>query len=143
MNKGLRAVGITDQEIRHRIVTVSIPQGPRGGLLRRLFRLKTPDPDWRAYETAAAHFLRGLGFRSVESAGSGSDGGVDVRVPRVLVGQVKGHKAKVGCPPLQQSFGIASDEGVEAIFSKAGYTKTSTEWAEKSGIGLLRCQLQR
>jgi hypothetical protein len=137
MNKGLSAVGLADQEVRHKIVTLSIPHGPRRGLLRRLFRLKAPEPDWRDYETAAAHFLRGLGFRSVESAGPGSDGGVDARVPGVLVGQVKAHKAKVGRPPLQQIFGIASEEGVDAIFfSKAGYTKTATEWADNSGIGL-------
>ena len=54
-----------------------------------------------------------------------------------LVGQVKAHQTKVGRPPLQQIAGVASAEGVNAVFfSKAGYTKTAVEWAITGNVGL-------
>ncbi len=112
-------------------------QPPRKGLIRRLFGLKPLEPGWRDYEIAAALYLKVLGFRNVEVGNGGSDGGVDVRVPGRLVGQVKAHQAKVGRPPLQQIAGVAGADGVDAVFfSRAGYTKTAEEWASTGGVGL-------
>jgi HJR/Mrr/RecB family endonuclease len=107
------------------------------GLIRRLFGLKALEPGWRDYEIAAALYLKVLGFRNVEVGKGSSDGGVDVRVPGRLVGQVKAHQAKVGRPPLQQIAGVAGAEEVNAVFfSRAGYTKTAEEWASTGGVGL-------
>jgi hypothetical protein len=112
-------------------------QPPHMGLIRRLLGLKALKPGWRDYEIAAALYLKGLGFRNVEVGKGSSDGGVDVRVPGRLVGQVKAHQAKVGRPPLQQIAGVASAEGVNAVFfSRAGYTKSAVEWAVAGEVGL-------
>ena len=106
---------------------------------------KPPQPHWRDYEIAAVSFLKGLGFAHAKGADPGADGGVDVRVPGVLVGQVKAHAAKTGRPQLQQIFGVAAGEGnVEALFfSKSGYTKNATEWANQNGIILLQVVYQQ
>ncbi len=117
--------------------TKIVHQLPSKGLIRRLFGRKSLEPGWRDYELAAAQFLEGLGFRRVEVGAGGADGGIDVRVQNELVGQVKAHQAKVGRPPLQQIAGVASVEGVNAVFfSKAGYTKTAVEWAVTGEVGL-------
>ena len=71
---------------------------------------KPLQPHWRDYEIAAVSFLKGLGFAHAKGADPGADGGVDVRVPGVLVGQVKAHAAKTGRPQLQQIFGVAAGE---------------------------------
>lgn len=63
---------------------------------------------------------------------------MDTRVAGVLVGHVEAHRAEVGRPPLQQIFGIASEEGVDAaIFSKPAYTKMATGLPDNTGISLL------
>jgi hypothetical protein len=134
---GLDRIGISANS-RPLRATAEIPhQPPRQGLIRRLFGRKPLEPGWRDYEIAAARYLEGLGFRSVEVGDGGSDGGVDVRVRGKLVGQVKAHQAKVGRPPLQQIAGVAGAEEVNAVFfSKAGYTKTAVEWASTGEVGL-------
>ena len=69
-------------------------------------------------------------WSSAWAAAAGADGGVDVRVAGMLVGRVKAQESKVGSPQLQQLYGIASQEGVDAVFfSKSGYSKSATRWA--------------
>jgi hypothetical protein len=134
---GLDGLGVSTNSRSPSRTTEIAHKPPRRGLIRRLFGRKSLEPGWRDYEIAAAQFLEGLGFRCVEVGAGSSDGGVDVRVRGRLVGQVKAHQAKVGRPPLQQIAGVASAEGVNAVFfSKAGYTKTAVEWAVAGEVGL-------
>ena len=137
VSHGLDGLGVsTNSRLSGRTTEIAY-QPPSKGLIRRLFGRKSLEPGWREYEIAAAQFLKELGFRRVEVGAGGSDGGIDVRVRNELVGQVKAHKAKVGRPPLQQIAGVASAEGVNAVFfSKAGYTKTAVEWATTGKVGL-------
>jgi hypothetical protein len=88
------------------------------------------EPTWRDYEKAAVAFLVSLGYSGVGAAAAGADGGVDVWVTGTLVGQVKAQQTKVGSPPLQQLYGIASKENVQGLFfSKSGYSKPAIQWA--------------
>ena len=137
VSHGLDGLGISADSRSPGRTTEIAHQPPSKGLIRRLFGRKPREPGWRDYEIAAAQFLERLGFRPVEVGDGGSDGGIDVRVRDKLVGQVKAHQAKVGRPPLQQIAGVASAEGVNAVFfSKAGYTKTAVEWATTGKVGL-------
>jgi len=101
---------------------------------------KPLQPHWRDYEIAAVSFLQRLGFTRAQGAAPGADGGVDVRVPGVLVGQVKAHTSKIGSPQLQQIFGVATGEGgVKALFfSKSGYSKNGIDWANQNGLILFQ-----
>jgi|GEM_PF-1141237 hypothetical protein len=102
--------------------------------------IKPLQPHWRDYEIAAVSFLQRLGFTRAQGAAPGADGGVDVRVPGVLVGQVKAHTSKIGSPQLQQIFGVATGEGgVKALFfSKSGYSKNGIDWANQNGLILFQ-----
>lgn len=92
---------------------------------------------WQDYEEAAAAYLRQLGYRNVIGNQAGSDGGIDVRVPGVLVGQVKFEQNKTGRPVVTQIFGVAAQQGVRALcFSHAGYTKQAAKWASEAPVAL-------
>ena len=109
---------------------VDVPVTSKRRWLDRLRPFRNPEPHWRDYEQAAGAFLTGLGFAGVRIADAGADGGVDVRVVGTLVGQVKAQESKVGSPQLQQLYGIARAEDLQALFfSKSGYSKAATEWA--------------
>ncbi|MAF96376.1 MAG: hypothetical protein CMM60_11570 [Rhodospirillaceae bacterium] len=109
---------------------VDVPVTSKRRWLDRLWPFRNPEPHWRDYEQAAGAFLTGLGIAGVRIAGAGADGGVDVRVVGKLVGQVKALESKVGRPQLQQIYGIARAEGVQPLFfSRSGYSKAATEWA--------------
>jgi len=102
----------------------------KGGWWDRLWPFRKYEPTWRDYEEAAASFLAQLGYSGVGAAAAGADGGVDVWVTGTLVGQVKAQQTKVGSPPLQQLYGIASKENVQGLFfSKSGYSKPAIQWA--------------
>jgi hypothetical protein len=121
-------------------VALKVPASTKRRKLDWLPFRKPQEPHWREYEKAAVAFLKGLGFSQARGASPGADGGVDVRVPGVLVGQVKAHKAKIGRPKLQQIFGVATAErGVKALFfSKSGYSREGLEWANQNGIILFQ-----
>lgn len=109
---------------------VEVPVTSKRRWSDRLWPFRNPEPHWRDYEQAAGAFLTGLGFAGVRIADAGADGGVDVRVVGALVGQVKAQESKVGSPALQQLYGIARAEDLQALFfSKSGYSKAATEWA--------------
>jgi len=99
---------------------------------------------WQDYEEAAAAYLRQLGYRNVIGNQAGSDGGIDVRVPGVLVGQVKFEQNKTGRPVVTQIFGVAAQQGVHALcFSHAGYTKQAITWANKAPVALFVLRYER
>ncbi len=107
-------------------IPVDVPVAPK----RPWWLFRKPDPTWRDYEKAAVAFLVNLGYSGVGAAAAGSDGGVDVWVTGILVGQVKAQQTKVGSPPLQQLYGIACKENVQGLFfSKSGYSKPAIQWA--------------
>ena len=116
-------------------IPVDVPVAPK----RRWWPFRKPDPTWRDYEKAAVAFLVSLGYSGVGAAAAGADGGVDVWVTGTLVGQVKAQQTKVGSPPLQQLYGIASKENVQSLFfSKSGYSKPATQWANSVEMPLFR-----
>jgi|TARA_B100000315_G_scaffold234148_1_gene247916 hypothetical protein len=126
--------GIFDGEGRPRRIPEAIPVdgpvAPTSGWRDRFWPFRKPDPTWRDYEKAAVAFLVGLGYSGVGAAAAGADGGVDVWVTGILVGQVKAQQTKVGSPPLQQLYGIACKENVQGLFfSKSGYSKPAIQWA--------------
>ena len=99
---------------------------------------------WQDYEAAAAAYLRQLGYHNVIGNQAGSDGGVDVRVPGELVGQVKFEQGKTGRPVIMQIFGVAAQQGVRALcFSHAGYTKQAITWANEAPVALFVLRYER
>jgi hypothetical protein len=139
----LDGFGISDGEVRPRRKResrlVDVPVVPRRRWRDRFWPFKKPEPTWRDYEQAAAGFLVGLGISGVRAAAAGADGGVDVWVTGSLVAQVKAQQANVGRPPLQQLYGIACKEGVQGLFfSKSGYSKSATRWANSVEMPLFK-----
>ena len=118
---------------------VDVPVASQRRWRDRIWPFRKPDPTWRDYEKAAAAFLVGLGYSGVRAAAAGADGGVDVWATGTLVGQVKAQQTKVGRPPLQQLYGIACKENVQGLFfSKSGYSKPATRWANSVEMPLFR-----
>ena len=96
-------------------------------------------PTWQDYERAAALYLEQLGFSNVIGNTAGADGGIDVRVPGELVGQVKFEQSKTGRPVVMQIFGVASQAQCKAtFFSHAGYTQNAIEWANSAPVALFQ-----
>jgi hypothetical protein len=96
-------------------------------------------PTWQDYEQAAAMYLQQLGFSNVVGNTAGADGGIDVRVPGELVGQVKFEQSKTGRPVVMQIFGVASQAQCKAtFFSYAGYTRNAIEWANSAPVALFQ-----
>lgn len=96
-------------------------------------------PTWQDYERAAAQYLEQLGFSNVIGNTAGADGGIDVRVPGELVGQVKFEQSKTGRPVVMQIFGVASQAQCKAtFFSYAGYTQNAIEWANSAPVALFQ-----
>jgi len=96
-------------------------------------------PTWQDYERAAALYLEQLGFSNVIGNTAGADGGIDVRVPGELVGQVKFEQSKTGRPVVMQIFGVASQARCKAtFFSHAGYTQNAIEWANSAPVALFQ-----
>ena len=94
--------------------------------------------DWQEAERRAADYLTQLGFTTVEVQSGGSDGGVDVRVPGLVVAQVKATNSPVGRPVIQQIFGIAKAEGdvTPIVFSLSGFSQTAIDWADEHSVAL-------
>ena len=102
------------------------------------------DATWQDYEEAAAAYLRQLGYQNVIGNQAGSDGGIDVQVPGLLVGQVKFEQSKTGRPVVMQIFGVAAQQGVQALcFSHAGYTKQAITWANEAPVALFVLRYER
>mgnify|MGYP001208321832 CR=1 FL=1 len=92
---------------------------------------------WKAAEERAATFLTRLGFFGVEVESGGADGGVDLRVPGLIVAQVKATNRPVGRPVIQQIYGIGQAEGAHsAVFSLSGYSKQAMNWANGQTVSL-------
>jgi len=101
-------------------------------------------PTWQDYEKAAAAYLRQKGFANVVGNTAGADGGIDVRVPGQLVGQVKFEQSKTGRPVVMQIFGVAAQEQCKAVFfSHAGYTKTAIDWANSAPVALFQLHFSK
>ncbi len=94
--------------------------------------------DWQEAERRAADYLTQLGFITVEVQSGGSDGGVDVRVPGLVVAQVKATNSPVGRPVIQQIFGISKAEGdvIPIVFSLSGFSQTAIDWADEHHVAL-------
>jgi hypothetical protein len=93
--------------------------------------------NWQEAERLAAEFITYLGFDGVELEQGGADGGVDVRVPGLLVAQVKATRSRVGRPVIQQIYGIGQAEGaLPVVFSLSGFSKQAAKWADEHSIAL-------
>ena len=92
---------------------------------------------WQEAENLAADYLTRLGFKGVELETGGADGGVDVRVPDLIVAQVKATGSRVGRPVIQQIFGIGQAEGAQAVvFSLSGFSQEAIDWADEQTVSL-------
>lgn len=90
--------------------------------------------DWAEAEHLAAAALVSMGFADARVTGPGTDGGVDVR-GRTVVAQVKYLGTPVGRPVLQQLIGAAG--GARPVcFSRNGFTKQASAYAQEAGIAL-------
>jgi hypothetical protein len=93
--------------------------------------------NWQKAEHLVAEFITHLGFDGVELEQGGADGGVDVRVPGLLVAQVKATKSRVGRPVIQQIYGIGQAESAfPAVFSLSGFSKQAVKWANEQSVAL-------
>ena len=93
-------------------------------------------------ESAAADWLRWMGFRDATTTPVGKDEGRDV-VGSGLVAQVKAEKVLTGRPVIQQTYGVAvAEDSGAAVFSLAGFTNEAIDWANRHGIALFAFDLQ-
>lgn len=90
---------------------------------------------WQDAEDLAAEHLRNAGFRDARRMPDGPDGGVDV-VGTGVVAQVKWWSAPVGIGEVQRLRGTAHDSHVAAFYSRAGYTRSASAWADTASVAL-------
>lgn len=96
----------------------------------------------RDAERVACQWLQAHGYPDAQLTGRGADGGVDVDSSGA-VAQVKAEVVPVGAPVVQQTFGIASARGVDAlVFALAGFTAAATRFANSVGVALFTFDLQ-
>ncbi len=90
---------------------------------------------WQGAERFAAQWMRAAGWSDAHCTQAGADGGVDVRA-RGAVAQVKYWAGgAVSIKDVQRTYGIAVHErATTIIFSRSGYTKQATDWAEVAGV---------
>jgi hypothetical protein len=105
---------------------------PTAGHLSAPRLLKTP----RQAEEYAAEIMESFGFSNVRVTPPGADGGIDVTANEA-VAQVKMEGVPTARPVLQAIYGNASHLGNKAlVFSLAGFTRQSVEWADTAGVAL-------
>lgn len=90
---------------------------------------------WQDAEDLAAEHLRNAGFRDARRMPDGRDGGVDV-IGTGIIAQVKWWSAPVGISEVQRLRGTAHDSHAAAFYSRAGYTRSASAWADTASVAL-------
>lgn len=96
------------------------------------------ESDARMAEYAAAIFMREIGYPDATPTKASGDNGIDVYSTEA-VAQVKWHSKPVGRPDIQSLVGSASvihDGKALLFFSRVGFSRDATEFADRMGIRL-------
>lgn len=92
----------------------------------------------RQAEEYAGELMEAFGFTGVQVTPPGSDRGIDVLCDQA-VAQVKMEAVPTARPVLQGIYGNAAHSGKQAlVFSLAGFTAQSVQWADEAGIALFQ-----